>query len=77
MTLLGYAYKRYETMEDREVQESQKDKQVQEMNKPEVEYQTRLQSYLSDPADNVMGRAPMKYTLDNVDRFSMVRSRIP
>ncbi|KAI8072465.1 eukaryotic membrane protein family-domain-containing protein [Gongronella butleri] len=77
MTLLGFAYKRYETMEERETQEQQKDKAMQEMNKPEQEYQKRLQTYLSDPADNVMGRAPIKYTLDNVDRFSMVRSRIP
>ncbi|CAO3589136.1 unnamed protein product [Absidia cylindrospora] len=77
MTLLGFAYKRYASMEEREKVDAQKDKEMQEMNKSEEEYKQQLKKYLNDPSDNVMGKAPIKYTLDNVDRFSMVRSRIP
>ncbi|SAM01472.1 hypothetical protein [Absidia glauca] len=77
MTLLGFAYKRYASMEEREKMDDEKDKEMREMNKPEEEYKQQLKKYLNDPADNVMGKVPIKYTLDNVDRFSMVRSRIP
>ncbi|KAI8334211.1 eukaryotic membrane protein family-domain-containing protein [Chlamydoabsidia padenii] len=77
MSLLGFAYKRYASMEEREKVDDEKDKEMREMNKPEEEYKQQLKKYLNDPSDNVMGKAPIKYTLDNVDRFSMVRSRIP
>ncbi|CAO3614568.1 unnamed protein product [Cunninghamella echinulata] len=77
ISLLGYAYKRYSSMEERELLDQQKENEMKEMNKPEEEYQKRLKKYVNDPSDNVMGRPPLKYTLDNVDRFSMVRSRIP
>ncbi|CAO3621335.1 unnamed protein product [Cunninghamella blakesleeana] len=77
MSLLGYAYKRYSSMEERDLLDQQKEKELKEMNKPEEEYQKRLKKYVNDPSDNVMGKPPIKYTLDNVDRFSMVRSRIP
>ncbi|KAI8089470.1 eukaryotic membrane protein family-domain-containing protein [Halteromyces radiatus] len=77
MNLLGYAYKRYTSMEEREKLDEQKEKEMREMNQPETEYQQQLKKYVNDPTDNVMGKAPIKYTLENVDRFSMVRSRIP
>jgi hypothetical protein len=35
MTLLGFAYKRYASMEEREKMDDEKDKEMQEMNKPE------------------------------------------
>ncbi|KAI9497393.1 eukaryotic membrane protein family-domain-containing protein [Zychaea mexicana] len=75
--LLGYAYRRYASMTERDTRESEKDKEMKEMNKDEELYNKKLREYLSDPADSVMGRGPVKYTLENVDRFSMVRSRIP
>ncbi|KAI9266809.1 eukaryotic membrane protein family-domain-containing protein [Phascolomyces articulosus] len=77
INLLGYAYRRYASMTERDTHENQKDKEMKEMNKEEELYNKKLREYLSDPADSVMGRGQVKYTLENVDRFSMVRSRIP
>ncbi|KAH8549943.1 eukaryotic membrane protein family-domain-containing protein [Umbelopsis sp. PMI_123] len=77
INLLGYAYKRYASMQDREEQERKTDEQYAEMNKDEKAYKSSLQKYLNDENDNILGMPQQKYTLDNVDRFSMVRSRIP
>lgn len=75
--LLGYAYRRYAGMTERDTAEAEKDQQMKEMNKDEEQYKKHLREYLDDPADSLMGLKPVKYTLENVDRFSMVRSRIP
>jgi hypothetical protein len=40
-------------------------------------YKSSVHKYLNDENDNVLGVPQQKYTLDNVDRFSMVKSRIP
>ncbi|ORZ01641.1 eukaryotic membrane protein family-domain-containing protein [Syncephalastrum racemosum] len=77
INLLGHAYKRYASMTERDTAETEKDKQMKEMSKDEEQYNKSVRNYLHDPVDSVMGAAPVKYTLDNVDRFSMVRSRIP
>ncbi|KAI8146129.1 eukaryotic membrane protein family-domain-containing protein [Fennellomyces sp. T-0311] len=77
INLLGYAYRRYASMTERDKADTEKDQEVKEMNKDEELYNKKLREYLNDPADSVMGRGPVKYTLENVDRFSMVRSRIP
>ncbi|KAJ8656542.1 hypothetical protein O0I10_007865 [Lichtheimia ornata] len=77
INLLGFAYRRYASMTTRDTVETEKDKEMKEMNKNEEIYQKELRSYLNDPADSVMGKVPVKYTLENVDRFSMVKSRIP
>ncbi|KAI8384826.1 eukaryotic membrane protein family-domain-containing protein [Radiomyces spectabilis] len=76
-TLLGFAYKRYASMEARDDIEKEKDKAMKEMGKEEEAYHKGLKHYLDDPSDNILGKMPVKYTLENVDRFSMVRSRIP
>ncbi|KAG0188112.1 hypothetical protein DFQ28_005366 [Apophysomyces sp. BC1034] len=75
--LLGYAHRRHQGMEARDQVDKQNDKKMKEMEKEEEQYRTSVRDYLDDPNDNVMGKRPIKYTLDNVDRFSMVRSRIP
>jgi hypothetical protein len=77
INLLGFAYKRFARMEERDQTEVKKDKEMKEMSKDETEYHTSIRDYLSNPDDNIMGSKPMKYTLENVDRFSMVKSRIP
>ncbi|KAG2178034.1 hypothetical protein INT43_003287 [Umbelopsis isabellina] len=77
INLLGYAYKRYSSMHSREVKERKKDEEYAEMDKGEKEYKSSVHKYLDDNNDNVLGLAQQKYTLNNVDRFSMVRSRIP
>lgn len=77
INLLGFAYKRFSDMEEREKTELRQDKEMKAMSKDETEYTATLRAYLSKPEDHVMGEKPVKYTLDNVDRFSMVRSRIP
>ncbi|KAF7727948.1 hypothetical protein EC973_006836 [Apophysomyces ossiformis] len=75
--LLGYAHRRYQGMEARDKSDKQSELEMKEMQKQEELYQTGVRDYLDDPDDNVMGKKPVRYTLDNVDRFSMVRSRIP
>jgi len=77
INLLGYAYKRFASMQAREEKERKKDEEYAEMDKGEKEYKSSLSKYLNDENDNVLGMAQQKYTLDNVDRFSMVKSRIP
>ncbi|KAI9315161.1 eukaryotic membrane protein family-domain-containing protein [Dichotomocladium elegans] len=77
ISLLGFAYRRYASMTARDSKETEKDKEMKEMSKDEELYKKHLRAYLNDPADNVMGQGPIKYTLENVDRFSMVKSRIP
>lgn len=64
-------------MEEREKSDQKKEEEMKAMSKDEKEYTANLREYLSKPEDNIMGEKPSKYTLDNVDRFSMVRSRIP
>lgn len=64
-------------MEEREKANVKKDKEMKAMSKDEMEYAQSLRDYLNNPDDNILGEEPMKYTLDNVDRFSMVKSRIP
>ncbi|KAL0088417.1 eukaryotic membrane protein family-domain-containing protein [Phycomyces blakesleeanus] len=75
--LLDYAYKRYSSMEARQKADDEKENEMKSMKKEEEEYRTGVRNYLNDTSDNVMGQKPIKYTLENVDRFSMVRSRIP
>lgn len=75
--LLGFAYKRFCSMEQREQQELKKDKEMKVMSQDETAYTQSVRNYLSHPDDNILGTTPVKYTLDNVDRFSMVKSRIP
>lgn len=76
MNLLGYAYKRYLSMEERDKAEIKKDQEVKEMSKEESEYRKSVNEYLSQPEDHLLSK-PIKYTLETVDRFSMVKSRIP
>ncbi|ORE06163.1 DUF747-domain-containing protein [Rhizopus microsporus var. microsporus] len=76
MNLLGYAYKRYLSMEERDKAEMKKDQEVKEMSKEENEYRKSVNEYLSQPEDHLLSK-PIKYTLETVDRFSMVKSRIP
>lgn len=64
-------------MEEREKANVKKDKEMKAMSKDETEYAQSLRDYLNNPDDNILGEEPMKYTLNNVDRFSMVKSRIP
>ncbi|KAI9030899.1 eukaryotic membrane protein family-domain-containing protein [Phycomyces nitens] len=77
INLLAYAYKRYASMEARQKADDEKENEMRSMRKEEEEYRTGVRNYLDDTSDNVMGQKPVKYTLENVDRFSMVRSRIP
>ncbi|KAI9349899.1 eukaryotic membrane protein family-domain-containing protein [Pilaira anomala] len=77
INLLGFAYKRFSGMEEREKEEKEKDKEMKAMSKDETEYTASVRDYLSKPEDHILGEKPMKYTLENVDRFSMVKSRIP
>ncbi|KAG2186962.1 hypothetical protein INT44_003190 [Umbelopsis vinacea] len=77
INLLGYAYKRYASMQAREEEERKKDELYAEMDKDEKAYKSSVHKYLNDENDNVLGMPQQKYTLDNVDRFSMVKSRIP
>ncbi|OAD05118.1 hypothetical protein MUCCIDRAFT_139700 [Mucor lusitanicus CBS 277.49] len=77
INLLGFAYKRFTGMEERDEAEAKKDKEIKAMSKDETEYKTYIRDYLSNPDDNIMGEKQVKYTLENVDRFSMVKSRIP
>ncbi|KAI8581596.1 hypothetical protein K450DRAFT_207459 [Umbelopsis ramanniana AG] len=77
INLLGYAYKRYASMQAREEEERKKDELYAEMDKDEKAYKSSVHKYLNDENDNVLGVPQQKYTLDNVDRFSMVKSRIP
>ncbi|GAN06292.1 DUF747-domain-containing protein [Mucor ambiguus] len=77
INLLGFAYKRFTGMEERDEAEAKKDKEMKAMSKDETEYKTYIRDYLSNPDDNIMGEKHVKYTLENVDRFSMVKSRIP
>ncbi|CEP13392.1 hypothetical protein [Parasitella parasitica] len=77
INLLGFAYKRYTGMEERDKAEAEKDKEIKAMSKDETEYNTYLRDYLSNKDDNILGEKQVKYTLENVDRFSMVKSRIP
>ncbi|KAG1108741.1 hypothetical protein G6F42_015880 [Rhizopus arrhizus] len=77
INLLGFAYKRFTGMEERDEAEAKKDKEMKAMSKDETEYKTYIRDYLSNPDDNIMGEKQVKYTLENVDRFSMVKSRIP
>lgn len=77
INLLGFAYKRFSSMEEREKKEAEKEKEMKAMSKDETEYTASVRSYLSKPEDHVLGEKPIKYTLENVDRFSMVKSRIP
>lgn len=64
-------------MEARDKEDSKKDEEMKEMSKDEREYHNSIRDYLSHPEDTILGGEPIKYTLDNVDRFSMVKSRIP
>lgn len=64
-------------MEERDEAEAKKDKEMKAMSKDETEYKTFVRDYLSNTDDNIMGEKQAKYTLENVDRFSMVKSRIP
>ncbi|KAG0738480.1 hypothetical protein G6F57_012198 [Rhizopus arrhizus] len=75
MNLLGFAYKRYSSMEERDKAEVKKDQEMKEMSKDENDYRQSIHNYLSQPEDHVP--RPVKYTLETVDRFSMVKSRIP
>ncbi|KAI8368912.1 eukaryotic membrane protein family-domain-containing protein [Choanephora cucurbitarum] len=77
VNLLGFAYKRYSSMEQREQIEKEREKEMKAMSKDEVEHNASIREYLSKPEDHVLGGKTTKYTLDNVDRFSMVKSRIP
>jgi hypothetical protein len=77
INLLGFAYKRFSGMEARDQQEAKKDQVMKVISKDETEYHSSIRDYLSHEGDNVMGERPAKYTLENVDRFSMVKSRIP
>ncbi|KAG2235480.1 eukaryotic membrane protein family-domain-containing protein [Thamnidium elegans] len=77
INLLGFAYKRFSGMEEREKKEAKKEKEMKAMSKDETEYTSSVRNYLSKPEDHVLGEKPIKYTLENVDRFSMVKSRIP
>ncbi|KAI7890398.1 eukaryotic membrane protein family-domain-containing protein [Mucor mucedo] len=77
INLLGFAYRRFCSMEERERDDLKKDKEMKEMSKDETEYAQSVRDYLNNPDDNILGATPVKYTLDNVDRFSMVKSRIP
>ncbi|GAA5805121.1 hypothetical protein HPULCUR_010634 [Helicostylum pulchrum] len=77
INLLGFAYKRFSSMEEREKKEATKEKEMKAMSKDETEYTASVRNYLSKPEDHVLGEKPIKYTLENVDRFSMVKSRIP
>ncbi|RCI04986.1 hypothetical protein CU098_000397, partial [Rhizopus stolonifer] len=76
VNLLGFAYKRYSSMEQRNQREREKEKEMKEMSKDEAEYNASIREYLSKPEDHVMGGKTTKYTLDNVDRFSMPLVRI-
>lgn len=42
-----------------------------------MSYSTQMRPEFNDPRDNLLGVIPPKLTLDNIDRFSMVRSQIP
>lgn len=77
INLLGFAYKRFAGMEERDETEAKKDKEMKAMSKDETEYKTYIRDYLSNTDDNILGEKQVKYTLENVDRFSMVKSRIP
>lgn len=77
INLLGFAYKRFTGMEERDEAEAKKDKEMKAMSKDETEYKSFVRDYLSNTDDNIMGEKQAKYTLENVDRFSMVKSRIP
>jgi uncharacterized membrane protein len=77
INLLGYAYRRFAQMEEREKTEAVKDLEMKKMGKDEADYRSALSEYLSHPNDVILGKAPPKLTLETVDRFSMVKSRIP
>lgn len=77
INLLGFAYKRFSGMEARDRREAKKDQEMKAISKDETEYYSQIRDYLSHQGDNIMGERPAKYTLENVDRFSMVKSRIP
>ncbi|KAI8643717.1 eukaryotic membrane protein family-domain-containing protein [Parasitella parasitica] len=77
INLLAFAYKRFAGMEERDKAEAKKDKEIKAMSKDETEYNTSIRDYLSSKDDNILGETQVKYTLENVDRFSMVKSRIP
>ncbi|KAI8987815.1 eukaryotic membrane protein family-domain-containing protein [Mycotypha africana] len=77
VNLLGFAYKRYSSMEERDEREAKKDEELKALHKDETEQTTKIREYLSKPGDHILGVKPTKYTLENVDRFSMVKSRIP
>lgn len=64
-------------MEERDETEAKKDKEMKAISKDETEYKTYIRDYLSNTDDNILGEKQVKYTLENVDRFSMVKSRIP
>ncbi|KAI8985354.1 eukaryotic membrane protein family-domain-containing protein [Pilobolus umbonatus] len=77
VNLLGFAYRRFSTMEEREREETAGNQTMKELGKDEAEYTSKLRSYLSKPEDHTMGQPPGKFTLETVDRYSMVKSRIP
>ncbi|KAI9263084.1 eukaryotic membrane protein family-domain-containing protein [Sporodiniella umbellata] len=75
MNLLGFAYKRYSSIEERDRTEVKKDEEMKAMSKDEANYNRGIHNYLSQAEDHMP--KPAKYTLETVDRFSMVKSRIP
>lgn len=77
INLLGFAYKRFASMEEREKEAQKKEEEMKAMGKDQRDYNQSVREYLSKPEDFVLGEQPRKYTLETVDRFSMVKSRIP
>ncbi|KAL1921773.1 uncharacterized protein VTP21DRAFT_10415 [Calcarisporiella thermophila] len=79
VNLLGYAYRRYGCISERESLDRRREQERQErgVEKAEQNYRQSLRSYLDDPRDNLLTQHRIQLSLDNLDRYTLFKSRIP
>ncbi|CAG8663196.1 3978_t:CDS:2 [Cetraspora pellucida] len=75
INILGFAHRRYADMERREAEERAR---TEELDSNVAKEKEQLSSKVpDDPRDNVLGKQKQVITLDNIDRYTLFKSRIP
>ncbi|CAG8480813.1 7673_t:CDS:10 [Diversispora eburnea] len=77
INLLVFAHRRYESMELRDAKDRARALQLQEQVKLEKEQRQTKNQMFSDPKHNLLEKQSQEINLDNIDRYTLFRSRIP
>ncbi|CAG8483773.1 17054_t:CDS:10 [Acaulospora morrowiae] len=77
INLLGFAHRRYANMELRDAEDRAQALQLQEHENVEKEQKQIRNQLINNPKDDVLWQEKPQITLDNIDRYTLFKSRIP